>query len=140
MGEIKFRVWDGKTMLEFPDIREWDIEDYSDFHKACEDGGKVCQFIGLKDKIGKDICEGDILELSQWEYAKKHYKPLPKKKECEGIYIVQLEVGHWGLHCNWENISGYPCSTHIMGDKDKNGFMEQVKVIGNIYENPELLK
>lgn len=64
MKALQFRAWDGESMnyggfnihatgkpcIEFPTI-------------ACrEDELKVMQFTGIKDNLGKDIYEGDVVE------------------------------------------------------------------------------
>ena len=74
----------------------------------------VGQYTGLKDKHGKDIYEGDIL---QW----------PQDKDCyKGMYWQKYKVEIPKIFFTWENEDYSSCS--------------QIEVIGNIYENPELLK
>lgn len=135
--EIKFRAWD----IVCKEWRYSNINGLSAFFKGVEDGDliNVCEFIGLKDCKGKEIYGGDIVKASQWEYAKEHFKPLGKKLDYEGIFLIEIIFGHWGLETHWKHISGYECSTHIMRDEDENGNMIQIEIIGNIYKNPELL-
>lgn len=72
------------------------------------------QYTGLKDKQGKEIYEGDVLG---WEYYSE-------QTLCKRSSIVR-----WN-----DNISGFD-----LGLFDKPSFCEE-KVIGNIYENPELVE
>jgi uncharacterized phage protein (TIGR01671 family) len=123
---LEFRVWD-KLAESFI---------YSDSFFQCHyilnlsgtffnlqngSGGKeyeVQQYTGLKDKNGKMIFEGDIV-LAKQDYA----DTLLKKKKIYGGLI------HWN-HSYWA-IGKY--KLFVMKD-------ESLSVVGNIFENPELLK
>ncbi len=98
----------------------------------------VGQFTGLQDKNGKDIFEGDIV-------ASTCNKMKPKKDETDLFETPEFELKTFHNVIDWFNgvrISGW----RIKG----KGFQTQLKwstvgnmnleVIGNIYDNPELLK
>jgi len=131
MREIKFRAWDKEQKrwikLEHKSglLFSWgqiylsdsyDGEDNPTFKKQDKDSFELMQYTGLKDKNGKEIYEGDILEAER-ENA-----------------------------CQWEVVwfNGWYLDRYVNGVKDegddKYGFRTDLKVIGNIYENPELLK
>lgn len=74
-----------------------------------DSGDVLMQYTGLKDKNGKEIFEGDIVRHDQFP------RPL----------VVQWDWDQWGL---FEN----PCNEANIGKDD-------TEVIGNIYENPDLL-
>jgi len=71
---------------------------------------KFMQYTGMHDKNGKEIYEGDILKSTQKNYC------------------LRMQV-------RYDNGCFYPVGTfNILG------WSEEWEVIGNIYENPELLK
>ena len=75
----------------------------------------VGQYTGLKDKNGTEIYEGDILEV----------------KHLMGRVVGELIFKHGAFLLD---DGGYS----YLGDHLANS--EYIKVIGNIYENPELLE
>lgn len=82
----------------------------------CDDGYQVNpdtvgQYTGLCDKSGKKIFEGDIIKISNGE-----------------IYTVVFEAGAF--------TTGIFSSGFFLGEWD----MAHVEVIGNIYDDPELMK
>jgi|SRR3990167_5855617 len=122
MKEIKFRAWDKRAkMMKFGffvgsiDGKARAVERIEPVQLSLPDDDlKLMQFTGLKDKNGKEIYEGDILSS----------KPLTKK-ETERIGTSNNIVVEWNKEYACFNI-GYPEYEH--------------EIIGNIYENPELLK
>ncbi len=90
----------------------------------------VGQYTGLTDKNGKKIFEGDIVKITD-ELA-------------NGIYYARVEFGNPNAQYNWGFQLVPLCSTpfavdilHWVDMEESGAFIE---VIGNIYDNPELLK
>lgn len=118
MREIKFRGWYtnalGNIMLE--------PEFHGPINKIFNDNRNrvvYMQYTGLKDKNGREIYEGDILDSESEGY--------PFVKNWVGV--VKFIDGSFLL----ENLQGTD------GDWLFNESVER-EVIGNIYENPELLE
>jgi uncharacterized phage protein (TIGR01671 family) len=93
------------------------------------------QCTGLKDKNGKLIYEGDILDL--YVSSKKLYR-----------YEVKYEIGSFMLVSQDEifdfpnvwNDNVYPLSQLYYEYQNEEDCIDECEIIGNIYENPELLK
>lgn len=83
----------------------------------------ICQCIGLKDKNGKLIWENDIVRI------------VGHHSDVNGVYkIIFDEINHcWALERSYE----YPRSYFTFSNL--NGFEVDCEVIGNIFDNPELL-
>ncbi len=119
MREIEFRAFD-LTLNGW--IIGWlvkdSIIDLFDFESVYEDIAinSIGQYTGLKDINNKKIYDGDIVYI--------HY--IDKKK----IAKVKLDLA-WGV--------SLICDEEIDEDKIKERAYERLEVIGNIYENQELL-
>jgi uncharacterized phage protein (TIGR01671 family) len=115
--ETQFRVWDKIdkqfTVLNIGNLRDdYSFDDYID--DTFNDPNSryiLVQYTGLNDKNGKEIYEGDILQLfnpKQTFYVKFE----------DGCFLLEPEPT--GLFLYEEN--------------------KKAEIIGNIFENPELLK
>ena len=123
----KFRFWatDKKEWVKLPVIvkfGEGDISVSVVSGEANELPNYVIwsQFTGLKDKNGKEIYEGDILEAKMKDF----------------IFHSTIEMGFSptdGNEYGWHWKDGAPIRPVDMID-------ERMEIIGNLYENPELLK
>lgn len=124
----KFRVWDKdeRAMLDVHGINFdahgiWTnelIDDESDGNFIFLDDVELMQSTGLKDKNGTEIYEGDIVQHSE--------KPNP----CFSYLfkVIQARTGEWRL-------DNFRCGTVLAFSNQ-----DELEVLGNIYENPELLE
>jgi uncharacterized phage protein (TIGR01671 family) len=128
--EIKFRIWDGikmetRVMSGFlgayfvQGIDENDSASMSRYNTKYLDGIHVMQFTGVTDMNGIEIYEGDILEVLSFD----SYEEKPISKTLEIYYDEQL------------------CSFQFRNDWEPFNYQfgNDFKIIGNIYDNPELI-
>lgn len=127
MREIKFRVWDGELMHTVSELifcmgPKLDGKGLKFFGPGVGQGwidGKTVhlrQYTGLVDKDGVEIYEGDV-----WEgYIN---------------FVVKYNEDYAGFE-PFVNDGGCGCCA----DGDVGQVAENGRIIGNIYENPELLE
>ncbi|MDQ0176031.1 YopX family protein [Bacillus chungangensis] len=126
MREVKFRVFDKDTKRMH--VCGEDIHDSMTFinNQACyynlqngcgslpehegEGTYELMQYTGLKDKNGKEIYEGDVVEFKSMSKIERH---------C----VEYSEYGEWCVGMHRLPMRFQTC-----------------EVVGNIYENPELLE
>lgn len=131
---IKFRAWDIKNGIMFlPDEVSFEMVNGVVFvvphHKEKELAAEyfeIMQFTGLHDKNGKEIYECDIMQFCT-TYLKYGY---PDE-------VVKGEVS-WSKEFAAFVVVVSEDEIYLLGDVLESD--EECEVIGNIYENPELLK
>ncbi|MHA4046429.1 YopX family protein [Bacillus cereus] len=116
----QFRVWNlmSKKMMgwgEIFDLPAWEIFPGTPEQRAFN----VMQYTGLKDKNGKEIYEGDVVDTV---YDGKLFTGVVVYDESELDFKATNGKENYG-----SNFQYLPCC-------------DEVEIIGNIYENPELLK
>ena len=92
----------------------------------------VGQYTGLKDENGKRIFEGDIVKM---HYFFENYSPGTLGSfEDEEVLDVVIRIDMYGVAFETldHEMSGYLCD--YLQDPEA-----ELEVIGNIYDNPELL-
>lgn len=145
MREIKFRAWDkekNSMKYDVQDISEMNpISDFDSFERILNaptedeygliiDGTKrfeVMQYTGLKDKNGKEIYEGDICKTKF--FGKENGNG--QNSADYDIFKIVYKHGSYLLESNSRQFS----ASYIEDMAGSGG----IEVIGNIYDNPELL-
>lgn len=113
MREIKFRAWDNLLRRMMANVeRAVEMSKRPEF--------EVMQYTGLKDKQGVEIFEGDIVRLNA------------------GNFEVCLLEGCWYLRRKFDKGVSFGRLYETWTECAKEGL--PYEVIGNIYENPELLE
>ena len=130
--EIKFRAWDihHKEMYEVKGMKRtpigtWEVWDGETAILPCNI--ILMEYTGLHDKNGKEIYEGDLL-----------------KGECQwpSNPLVVTWNDSYARWCLWLE-QGAGCIYMLARDRFALGeecFAVKCEVIGNIYQNPELLE
>lgn len=95
-------------------------------------GKSIGQYTGLKDKNGKEIYEGDIVKISESNWWQSH-KIIKEKYNAVVFFNERTQ------EIQFKEVGGrYRIDYHyFLQDNETKLYFE---VIGNIHENPELLK
>lgn len=105
----------------------------------------LLQYTGLKDKNGKEIYEGDILQLhcgsadGVFEGAKVKAEVLWKEDRFSAV-IPDKTVKVSGGEKDGEMVAWREMHTWVGSHTCLREWQKKLEVIGNVYENPELLK
>lgn len=121
--EIKFRAWDDLNKeMKLAWHPRFKVDGYTT--EILQDD-ILMQFTGLKDKTGKEIYEGDIVEWSIYEDA---------QDTVDGIE-AEIRIRDSIAFSN----GCFKCDKRTELLFNKMAPHRKIEVIGNIYENPELL-
>ena len=122
MREFKFRAWSDETKMMYhshrPNGTTNPMWSYDSVFRANNPKTHIMQYTGIKDKSGKEIYDGDIAKYMQYK------TPIVIIWNCKFAAFDFYHVGDEGAR-------------HILSPRIAS---ESIEVIGNIYENPELLE
>ncbi len=114
MRDIKFRAWNESGERSYM-LGPYDLSDAIFNYKEIR-SLLLMQYTGLKDKNGKEIYEGDIITCENYTMYGGKYKVCWRQDLMAFMFDLELVSPDYLHHA------------------------EGIEVIGNIYENSELLK
>lgn len=119
MRDIKFRAWreTEKHMYNWNNLLNQNLKNIFTITKSC--GYNLMQYTGLKDKNGKEIYEGDIIKICA--------------EGLGGEAIGKIVYDEYDLAFELRN-EAEELSECLWYEN------QQIEVIGNIYDNLELLE
>ncbi len=154
MRKIKFRAWiddeelcneeeilyhldENENFIPFmQDLDSWYFDDGQTLgdYFDCFDKEKIMQYTGLKDKTGKEIYEGDILQLinEDGRTIKAICRFGNRRLTTYNCRVIDVQCYYFEVEGRKTN----PIVKNYCGKHD----LEIIEIIGNIFENSELLE
>lgn len=141
MRDIKFRAWDkvNKEMLSHNALFNLDCSNEYPFlgllggfynHPIDKYHVEIMEYSGLKDKKGKEVFEDDIVKVNDFT---EHIGIVKFGKHKSNDMSNSYECGNLGFYIEFND------EHHLLRQDIYFWFGLGMEVLGNTYENPELL-
>ena len=139
--KIKFRAWDNQRkmmiLFDFSDLNGPNLRVPGDglcLRPLAE--FEIMQYTGLHDRLDKEIYEGDVVRISEDRNGSSINLGFVSVVQYRGgAFVFRGVGGGWGPLVR---VSGMKYA-HVTEDSDGE-ILPLAEVVGNIYENPELLE
>ncbi len=125
MEKLKIRIWDGKDMLYFDSVNEWDVSDYNEISKLTRDNKPTMLYTGIRNEAGIELYEGDILYCKNRNHWFKIFK-------VPGGFAVNTHQDDFKK----EHVMFY----EGLSDMQNYSWIQPLELMGNIYQHNILLK
>ena len=142
--EYKFRAWDNKNkkLVSFENIELPYSENVNldgQIEGILDRGIILMQFTGRKDINNIEIYEGDIIIMKDYPFYGNAEVITDSNQQCDELNYVGV--------VEWDVYIGYFLNLKPVSDRVRGGAIgstlqdyDGMKVIGNIYENPDMLE
>lgn len=135
MRKLKFMAWDIIRSQTLSNRDLWDTPYHEIFiHTPDQRALNIMQYTGLKDENGQEIYEGNLVKINGKLYMIKY--------EIGSMMLVRCSV-NTDMHEEFKNCWNddvYPISQYYWENDCDEGILTDCIVIGNIFENKELLE
>jgi len=112
-------------------ITKDEYQSYVDYN-VLVDKNTIGQYIGLSDINDKEIFEGDILVENRYPYY--------SNEKLNYVGIVEFKYSSWKVILKCVNKDKYGISDGLTDINIDNDGFQNMEIIGNIYQNTELLE
>ena len=144
MKELKFRAFHksskimfdvvqidfiNKFVFSYERIRSMSKYPYFDTVSYLSSECELMQFTGLKDVDGKDIFEGDVVEVEFDDYYSNNSFTIDEDSTHKGEIVFEF----FGYYIKFPDMC-------FMSINDIADYEFNIKILGNIHQNPELLE
>lgn len=138
MREIKFRAWDDDdNKMYYFDLRDYMQTREDGQEELCTSHASptLMQFTGVKDKNGKEVYEGDIIQLidDAGDTIRTEVKWGNHRRQMGTGVIVDIPGFAF---IKPDGAASFPIVNNYQGKHDTEIF----EIVGNIYEHPQLVK
>lgn len=152
--ELKFRYWDGfkmeynvtvgsfgnfyvNPMSKGDGLDEKDTASLTPFNTILPPETPIMQYTGIKDMCNEEIYEGDVVAVTDEDnkFVIKYGKIIRNVVSYDGKQILPLEINGFYFEALDNKKAYFSITNNTCGEHG----LQRTWILGNKYENPELL-